>query len=36
MSQYERPEVLATHTIEELAAEAAACVDYTPYPPPAP
>jgi hypothetical protein len=28
--QYERPEVLATYTVEELVEEAAVCVVYEP------
>jgi hypothetical protein len=28
--QYERPEVLATYTVEELVEEAAVCVVYDP------
>lgn len=28
MKQYERPEILVTYTVEELAEEAAVCVDY--------
>jgi hypothetical protein len=36
MKQYERPEILATYTVEELVEEAAVCVVYgtTPTPPP--
>jgi hypothetical protein len=30
MEQYERPEILATYTIEELAEEAIVCVFYGP------
>ncbi len=28
MELYEKPEVLATYTVEELTAEAAVCADY--------
>ena len=28
MKQYERPEILVTYTVEELAEEAAVCVSY--------
>ena len=30
MKQYVRPEVLVTYTVEELAEEAAVCVNYGP------
>ena len=30
MKQYVRPEVLVTYNVEELAEEAAVCVDYGP------
>jgi hypothetical protein len=30
MKQYERPEILATYTVEELVEEAAVCVSYGP------
>ena len=33
---YERPEILATYTEEELVAEAAVCQGYNPPPPPPP
>jgi hypothetical protein len=34
MKQYERPEILATYTVEELVEEAAVCVVYGTTPPP--
>ena len=33
MKQYERPEILATYTVEELVQEAAVCVVYDPTDP---
>jgi hypothetical protein len=30
MKEYERPEILATYTVEELVEEAAVCVAYVP------
>ena len=33
MKQYERPEILATYTVEELVEEAAVCVVYGTVPP---
>ena len=34
MESYERPEVLASYTVEELVEEAVVCMAYGPYPAP--